>query len=163
MTTQSYKANLIVIRDQIASMRIVKCRMAHERFVGSTVPTIPSDDRSHNPFKRVGLCGSDERAERLGCSHSMSRVKLDEALSQLKSRRAVSLRSELNWLTNEIHLLDHRKGQAEASLATASGSCTKQKSMALEEVALLEQEHGAYVERLSVLRDKVLLEIDRII
>ncbi|HKP39048.1 MAG TPA: hypothetical protein VJT71_19475 [Pyrinomonadaceae bacterium] len=162
MPKQSNKEHLTAIRDQIASMRIVKCRMVHERIVGPTLPTNLSEGDAPNHFMRVGLCDPDERNERLGCSHTMSRVRLDEALSQLKSRRAVILRSELNWLNNEIHLLDHRKGKAETTLAMANSSGSKQ-GPAWEELARLEQQHDDYVERIAVLRDEALLEIDKMI
>lgn len=172
MTSQSRKSYLIFLRDQITSLCIVKCRMAHERVVGSADSIQPAVNRGLFPsFKRIGLCNPDERAERLGCSHTMSRSKLDRAISELESKKAECLSYELNWLTNEIHLLDHRKGEAEARLAVAKwdarGGCGEVKGLELvkesEEVKRLERQHDEYVERVGLLRDRVVIEIDKMI
>jgi hypothetical protein len=172
MRQRSRKDYLASIRDDIASMQVVKCRMAHERVVASNALAPPPVDRGplYN-FKRVGLCSPDERAARLGCSHTMSRTKLDTAINELEPEKAGPLGNELNRITNEIHLLDHRKGQAEARLASArleaqGGSVDAQAFEILketQEVARLERQHDEYVERVGVLRDRVVSEIDRLL
>jgi len=171
MTPRARKAYLASLRDEIASLRAVKCRMLHERIVGPTAPQRASVSREplHN-FERVGLCSPLERGERLGCSHTMSRTKLDRAIDELEPEKAEQLRHELNWLTNEIHLLDHRKGAAEGRLALArreeGGRCGEVRTIELiraaEEVERMEQQHDEYVERVGVLRDRVVSEIERI-
>jgi hypothetical protein len=171
MTPKARKAYLASLRDEIVSLRAVKCRMAHERVVGSTAPQSASVSREpiHN-FKRVGLCSPLERGERLGCSHTMSRTKLDRAIDELGPEKAGPLRRELNWLTNEIHLLDHQKGAAEGRLAAArhgaGGGCGEVRTLELikatEEVERLGQEHDEYVGRVGVLRDRVVSELERI-
>ncbi|HYG11973.1 MAG TPA: hypothetical protein VD835_18645 [Pyrinomonadaceae bacterium] len=172
MTPQARKGCLASIRDDIASMRVIKCRMAHERVVAATALSQPPVDRGplYN-FKRVGLCSPDERAGRLGCSHTMSRTKLDRAINELEPGKAEQLGHELNWISNEIHLLDHLKGKAEARLASArrearAGSVDAQAFEILketEEVTRLERQHDEYVERIGVLRDRVVSEIERLL
>src|SRR4051812_7359510 len=93
------------LRAELAALRIVKCRMQHEKFH----PPTPS-----GKLQRIGLCDPATRAERLACSHSTARVKLEHALKHLPPEIAAPLAEELNWLNNQIHLLDHRKGDAEA-------------------------------------------------
>lgn len=172
MTQQSRRASLCLLRDELAAMTIVKCRMAHERVIrlaGSTQPVFSSV--TSGSFKRVGLCSSEVRAERLGCSHTMSRTRLDRAIGELESGIAEPLAYELNWLTNEIHLLDHRKGEAEARLATAeqeakrSGDETRELEPLKESelVRELERKHDKYVERIGVLRDRVVSELNEVI
>lgn len=172
MTPRASKSYLASLRDEIASMRVVKCRMAHERVVESTVASrLPVSCVPLHTFKRVGLCSPGERDERLGCSHTMSRTRLDRAIDELEPERAQQFGHELNCLTNGIHLLDHRKGEAEALLAAAiseagggrDGSGTLEVIKAAEEVARLERRHDEYVERAGVLRDKVVSELDRIL
>jgi hypothetical protein len=146
--------------------------MDHERVVASNAHAQPPVDRGplYN-FKRVGLCSPDERAARLGCSHTMSRMKLDGAINELEPEKAEPLGHELNRITNEIHLLDHRKGRAEARLATArleaqGGNADAQAFEILkeaEEVARLERQHDGYVEQVGVLRDRVVFELDRLL
>lgn len=82
--------------------------------------------------------------------------------------QAGQLGRELNWLTNEIHLLDHRKGEAEARLATArlevgGGLGDAQVLELMEEVARLERQHDEYVERVGALRDILVSEIERML
>src|SRR4051812_35284337 len=93
--------DLAHLRDEIAAGRIVKCRMQHEKFL----PPAPG-----GKLQRIGLCDSATRGERLGCSHSMARVKLKRAIQELPPEVAAPLAEELSWLDNQIHLLDHRKG-----------------------------------------------------
>ena len=99
----------------------------------------------------------------------MSRTKLDRAISELEPGQAEQFGRELNWLTNEIHLLDHRKGEAEARLATmrreAWGGSGEAQALELmeEEVARLEGQHDEYVERVGALRDRLVSEIEKVL
>jgi hypothetical protein len=170
MTQQSRVDYLSFLLNEIAAMSIVKCRMANERIVrlGDSKQPVFSPATSGN-FKRVGLCSPEVRAERLGCSHTMSRSKLDGAIDELGSSVAEHLRHELNWLTNEIHLLDHKKGEAETQQARAERETKVQRedTRALELlkasalVKELERQHDGYVERIGLLRDKVISELDK--
>ena len=153
-------------------MSIVKCRMAHERVVrlADSSQSVFSPGTSGN-FKRAGLCSPEVRAERLGCSHTMSRPRLDRAISELESGIVEPLAYELNSLTNEIHLLDHRKGEAEARQAKAEQEAKRGreeiKELELlkesEIVKELERQHDRYVERIGTLRDRVVSELDKMI
>lgn len=166
------KSYLASLRDDIASLRVIKCRMAHERVVVSNAPArTPVSRGSLYNFERVGLCSPDERAGRLGCSHTMSRTKLERAIGELESEKAEQLGHELNWITNEIHLLDHRKGEAEARLASArqeaGGGSVDGRALEImketEEVRRLERQHDEYVERVGMLRDRVVSEMERLL
>ena len=172
MTQNSCRASLCLLREELAAMTIVKCRMAHERVIrvaGSTQPVLSSGTSAR--FERVGLCSPEVRAERLGCSHTMSRTRLDRAIGELESGIAEPLAYELNWLTNEIHLLDHRKGEAEARQATAEQQAKRgggetrglEPLKESEIVKELEREHDKYVERIGVLRDRVVSELNKLI
>lgn len=172
MTSRVRKSYLASLRDEIASMQVIKCRMAHERVVASAARAQQPVSRGplYN-FERVGLCSPEERAGRLGCSHTMSRTKLDGAINELEPEKAKQLGQELNGIANEIHLLDHRKGEAEARLASArravEGGCGDVRAFEViketEEVKRLERQHDEYVERVGVLRDRVVAELERIL
>lgn len=151
-------------------MSIVKCRMTHERIVRLADSKHPvSSQGTQGDFKRVGLCSPEVRAERLGCSHTMSRSKLDRVIGELEFRIAEHLRYELNWLTNEIHLLDHRKGEAETRRARAEQEAkltsedpkVSELLRASEMVKELEEQHDRYMDRIRVLRDRVISELDK--
>lgn len=169
MTPRARKSYLASLRDEIASLRVVRCRMAHERVVGAVAPARPPGGRGPlHSFERVGLCSPGERDARLGCSHTMARTKLDRAIGELGPEKAEQLGRELNRLTNEIHLLDHRKGEAEARLALARHKAggvrddvsTSEALKEAEEVMRLERKHDEYVESIGVLRDRVVSEIE---
>ena len=82
------------------------------------------------------------------------------------------LSSESNWLNNQIHLLDHRRGEAEKTLARtleeiyrAGGRGHKDTDLTEAENGIqeLERAHGKYVERIGLLRDSVVTQIDKLI
>jgi hypothetical protein len=165
-------------REEIAALRIVKCRMSHERVIrvdGSTPRVICRFPE--NSYQRIGLCSPEVRAKRLGCSHTSARIKLEDAINELNSSGEKGngpgprLSSELSWLNNQIHLLDHRKGEAEKTLARmledayrAGGWGRKSKELMDAENAVqeLERTHDEYVERIGRLRDRVVTEIDKL-
>lgn len=166
------------LRKEIASLCIVKCHMSHERIRGVGKFKLPIVSHFPGNYQRVGLCSPEVRAERLGCSHTTARIKLQDAISELSTGHGNNdgqdseLAIELNWLNNQIHLLDHRKSEAEKNLAKiaeqiyhASNQAdnveelTEAKKVVLE----MEQLHDRYVEQIGVLRDRVLNSLDRLI
>jgi hypothetical protein len=129
-------------------------------------------------YQRVGLCSPEVRAQRLGCSHTSARIKLENAIDELdldgagNSGLGSLLAQELNWLNNETHLLDHRKGEAEKTLArileetyAADDRARTGERLRDAEHAIrgMERLHDAYVDRIGVLRDRVVTELDRLI
>jgi hypothetical protein len=167
------------LRVEIATLCIVKCRMSHERVVRDQSSGLPVACRfPEGSYHRVGLCTPALRARRLGCSHTSARIKLDDAIRVLalsdggNHRTSTGLSCELAWLNNAIHLLDHRKGEAEKRLArildevnAAEASrhrCEKVRE-AEDDVCQMEQLHDEYVERLGRLRDRVIQEIDKLL
>ncbi len=165
------------LREEIVALRAVKCHMSHERIIRAAGSMLPVVGRlPEGAYQRVGLCSQKTRAQRLGCSHTMARIKLESAIDELeagaeeKSGPGSFLRSELNWLNNEIHLLDHRKGEAEKAIAlfetySASdrGGQVERLKEAEEKVREMERLHDQYVDRMAILRDRVVTEMDRLI
>lgn len=167
---------LRLMREKISNLSIVKCRMAHERVVLNADNGLPVSCRfSKSSYQRVGLCTPEVRGARLGCSHSSARIQLDDAINLLymaceeTSASGSLLRLELAGLNNAIHLLDHRKGEAEKQLAriieeSPGGGKSETESEKLREaeneIFKMEQLHDDYVERIGKLRDRVILEID---
>lgn len=160
---------------EISALSVVKCRMSHERV--RTEGALPVVSRLfEGSYERFGLCSPELRAQRLGCSHTAARIKLQNAIDRLNiagaSGDGASLGDELNWLNNQIHLLDHRKGEAEQILARAaeqthragaSERAPKELIEARNAVGELERVHDEYVELIGALRDKVAHELERLI
>lgn len=179
MKSQKSPNLLCSLREEIATMSTMKCRMSHERVIRDQVSGLSVICRfPEGSYQRVGLCAPDLRAIRLGCSHTTARVKLDDAIKVLGMSEAMDkayvsvLSRELRWLDNAIHLLDHRKGEAEKRLARirdeVCGTSEREKKgekvrKAEKEVGEMEQTHDEYVERLGHLRDKVISEIDKLL
>jgi hypothetical protein len=171
--------HLYFLREEIAALCVVKCRMSHERVIRAGEPMLPVICRyTESNYERVGLCGPEVRAKRLGCSHTSARIKLEDAINELNTRDEEGnrlgrlLSSELNWLNNQIHLLDHRRGEAEKTLARmledayrAGGWGHKGKNLieAENRIQELERAHNEYVERIGQLRDRIIIEIDKLI
>ena len=122
-------------------------------------------------YQRVGLCSPEVRAQRLGCSHTTARIKLQDAIKELNTgnaesdAQASSLGAELTRLDNQIHLLDHRKGEAEKNLAKIEeiyrhidGSLKEAEARSV--VLEMEHLHDQYVEQIGALRDRVVNELN---
>jgi hypothetical protein len=179
MKTREYLDYLSSLRREIGSLSVVQCRMAHERVLIVPDSMLPVVCRfPEGAYKRIGLCSSETRAQRLGCSHTMARTRLAAAIIELepadeRGGTALSfLRDELHFLDNEIHLIDHRKGDAEKALARiledSSGdarqvAAREKLRSAEQDIQALERLHSRYVHRIGVLRDKIVTEMDRLI
>lgn len=166
------------LREEIVALAAVKCHMSHERIIRAAGSLLPVVCRfPEGAYRRVGLCSPETRAQRLGCSHTMARIKLESAIDELETGAGEEsvpgsfLRSELNWLNNEIHLLDHRKGEAEKTLARIleeygavdGAGQAKRLREAEAKVRELERLHDEYVDRIGILRDTIVTEMDKLI
>lgn len=166
------------LRERLAALQVVKCRMVHERLRWEHGQLVRIHRGEPEPvLARLGLCRAEVREQRLACGHTMARHHLHQALRDLHEDGVLSepeyvqLDQELNAVGNEIHLLDHRKGDAErwyavlaegqaiADLETAESCIALEKAAA--EVRALESEHDRYVEQLGAWRGRLLQLIDR--
>jgi hypothetical protein len=150
---------LIELRDRIAAMYASPCGMAHE-----SIPSGPDGKplrSAHSPsgFGRTGICPAPLRAKHLGCSHTMARYLLRDALLRLPGGEG--LLGELHELEQAISLLDHRRYDAESRLAAAIQAQEAGATAAAErDIAALVMEHRGYVARAARLREDVLHRID---
>jgi hypothetical protein len=166
---------LHLLREEIAALSVVKCHMSHERIRRAGELMLPvASSFPEGSYQRVGLCSPEVRAQRLGCSHTTARIKLQDAINELNTGDAKSaaqrssLGGELTWLNNEIHLLDHRKGEAEKNVAKLEelyrvvDRSHKEAELleARKVVREMERLHDHYVEQIGALRDKVVNELD---
>lgn len=174
----NHLCRLYSLREEIATLLVVKCRMNHERVIRVGESMLPGACHiTESTYERVGLCRPEVRAQRLGCSHTSARIKLEDAINALNmrsdegNRLRQQLHNELNWLDNQIHLLDHRKGEAEKTLARlledtdGTGVPNRRATELLEaenELRELERVHDEYVERIGRLRDRIIIEIDKL-
>lgn len=173
---------LISLRTEIAELLVVKCRMSHEQIIRTAGSNLPVTSRTSGSYQRIGLCDPETRARQLGCGHTMSRYRLEAAISEVgagnqeRAGQGALLGCELNGLINEIHLLDHRKGEAEKFLAIAleeahcadseeggTGGGDERLKIAEGAVREIEERHDEYVSRIGELRDKVVAEMDNLI
>ncbi len=149
--------------------------MSHERVLSEPGSILPIRSKLFmGNYERIGLCSHEARAQRLGCSHTTARINLATAVEELfrETHLATAWSQELNYLDNEIHLLDHRKGEAEAMLARTREEFVRaaeparlnaKLAQAAREVHDLELLHDEFVDRMSTLRDRVIGEIDRVL
>src|SRR5437588_11848017 len=87
---------------EISALSVVKCRMSHERVRREGEPLRPVVSRLfEGSYERIGLCSPEVRAQRLGCSHTTARIKLQDAIDRLsvggESGEGTLLGNELNW------------------------------------------------------------------
>jgi hypothetical protein len=133
--------------------------MAHE-----SIPAGPDGDpvrstRSPSGFARAGLCPEAGRAANLGCSHTMARYVLRDAIMQVPGEGDGAVVAALHELEQTISLLDHRRYEAESRRASAKLAGADD-APGEREIAILIAEHRACVMRAGELRDDVLRRID---
>jgi hypothetical protein len=179
MKPQNRLDHLSSLREEILALCAVKCHMSHARVIREADSMLPVVCRfAEGNYQRIGLCSPEVRAQRLGCSHTTARIKLGSAIKELdtgvedNSEPGSIFSYELNWLNNEIHLLDHRKGEAEKTLAkileeaygardrAPTGERLREAEAQIRE---MERLHDEYVDRIGALRDRVVTETDRLI
>ncbi len=152
------------LREEVASLQAVKCRMYHEKMqlknglpVSAAVPAAV--------FERVGFCSPAIRAKRMACAHTTARYVLRDAIQELQrldSRNESMYQhwcNELNTVEDTIHATDHQKGQVEKEYATllsktsATPTQLAQKQQLIEQ---LEQTHSQCVDEMEQVRQRIL-------
>ncbi|HLL47814.1 MAG TPA: hypothetical protein VK399_13970 [Longimicrobiaceae bacterium] len=171
--------SLRALREQVASLQVTRCRMFHERVrvENGAVLRVSRGEPEPSPV-RIGLCSPEVRARNLACGHTMARYVLLDAVRALHAAgrlpRAAHdpLEQALESVCNGIHLLDHRKGDAERQLALSSerehrsrgepaeDEATGEAARSAAEVRRLEEQHDAYAEQIRELQGAVLAHLD---
>jgi len=116
---------LSVLRDELASLRVLPCRLVHERVIVDANGIQRRDGAVENDpgMVRVGLCSKAVRDKQLSCAHTRARIVLDKAIVQtaaqglLSAPEAAQLRAELQRIDHAIHMTDWDKSRAEVSYA----------------------------------------------
>jgi uncharacterized small protein (DUF1192 family) len=157
------------IRERIARLQVVACRLAHERACWEDGGIVRQQVGGEDILVRP-LCGTNVRRRRLACAHTSARYAAERALLDLRKAGALgedacaAFLRELHALGHQIHLLDHRKGDAEKALALAAETARLAEDAAADAVRdaaqslvrTMESEHDGYAERLRDWRDRVL-------
>lgn len=159
--------SLRTLRDRVAALRVTRCRMSHERVRIENGSVLRVSRGEPEPaLVRIGLCSPEARARNLACGHTMARYVLLDAVQalhtagRLPSGACDSLRQGLESVSDAIHLLDHRKGDAERDLALRSEGKDAPRGEAAAEVGRLEEQHDACAERIRELQGAVLAHLD---
>ncbi len=149
--------HFIRLYEQIAELKVVKCRLTHERVKIDPQTKLPIPHVLPDTYARIGLCSPEERKIRLACGHTMARYLLQEAVTIMDGDES-ALRSELDEVTNKIHSLDHQKGDAEKYFAQLVEQKCVQKELesAAAQIEEIEIQHTDCVEKIGKLRNKIL-------
>ncbi len=164
---------LIESREQLKRLKVIHCRMAHERVLIDRKSRLPvAGTLPDVEFERIGLCDAAKRFENPACSHTMARYPIENTLNILDERGEYSeWRAELNDLNNTIHLLDHEKGEVEKQLARIikkireaeqieADFLIKEQTFINERIVGMEQRHSVCAEKIEKLKNKILAAID---
>lgn len=114
-----------ILRDELASLRVLPCRLVHERVIVDANGIRRRDGavESDPGMVRVGLCSKAVRDQQLSCAHTRARNVLDKAIVEsvaqglVSAREAAQLRAELKRIDLAIHMTDWEKNQAEVRYA----------------------------------------------
>jgi len=162
---------LIELRENVAALKAVKCRLHHEEIPFDPATNLPAPlPLAEQGFHRVGFCPPELRRERLACGHTMSRYVLRDALDMLEEmggdpQKLELLRREVETVGARIYDLDIGKGMAERRAAELAMERRDQgepehTEHQRHEVRAIEAEHDACVMRIAELRDDVLRHLD---
>ena len=152
---------LLALRARIAATRMAPCAMAHEAILVGPDGAPRRSAQTQSGYLRSGLCPEGKRATHIGCTHTMARYALQDALRHLPGEGRDDLAAELQRLEDTIGILDHRRHDAECRRAEALiGAAPDAASAAEAEIARLIAEHRTCGERAVVLRDEVLRRLD---
>jgi hypothetical protein len=168
---------LLEVRDELNRMAAVKCRMAHERVLIDPQTKLPVAGISPEmEFRRRDLCPAAKRNTNLACSHTMARYCMAEALDVLEQtgNNRADWRAELDNLNNLIYRLDRRKSDAEKQSAQIVKNLSEaeenmKKILLIEQnsingqIAVIERDHNNCVERIEILKHKILAALDSVI
>jgi hypothetical protein len=157
---QHDRQTLLAWRMRLSALRAPACGMAHEGVrSGPDAKPLPNV-RSPSGYARIGLCPETVRAGHIGCSHTMARYLLRDALAAIPGTDNAPLLRELDDLENAISLLDHRRYDAETRLARALDNGSAKAGAERRAIDDLVGEHRSYVGRALALRDAVLQRLD---
>jgi hypothetical protein len=152
---------LVALRARIAATRMVPCAMAHEAILVGPDGAPRRSAQTQSGYLRSGLCPEGKRATHIGCTHTMARYALQDALRHLPGEGRDALVAELKQLEDTISILDHRRYGAEIRRAEAMlGAAQDAVTAAEAEIARLIAEHRACGQRVMALRDEVLRRLD---
>lgn len=171
--------HLIDLRENVAALKAVKCRLYHEevRHDGETGKPIPPRLPDEG-YTRIGFCSPELRRQRLACGHTMSRYVLRDALIALSvvlpgAAPYDELHHDLEKIGGDIYEFDIAKGRTErhktdllvelerrsdagedvAALGTDIGQVE-------QEIAAIEIGHGLCVDRVARLQRVILGHLD---
>ena len=175
MTADSSLNALLDLRERLAALRVVRCRMVHERVrLEDGMPQREDRGDAEPSMVRMGLCKSEVRGRNLACGHTMARYVLLDAVHALHAAGTLSesehahLFLAVEHVANDIHRLDHRKGAAEKYLAltlerktlTPGGDGDDEATHAAAEVRQIEWQHDVYAEQIRALQNVVLAHLE---
>jgi hypothetical protein len=161
--------SLRTLREQVASLQVIRCRMVHERVrVEDGVVLRVSRGGAEPGLVRLGLCSPGVRGRNLACGHTMARYVLFDAVHALPDAIRDPLLEALESVHNAIHLLDHQKGDAERQLALSSemknelceGARASETPRWASEIKRIEQQHDLYAEQIREIQAGVLAHLD---
>ncbi len=153
--------------EKIAVLKIVKCRLNHERIRYDKKTDLPlAGCLPEFGYTNIGFCPPEIRAQRLACGHTMARYELENALSHLASNgvEIENLQTDLREVTNRIHRLDHQKGFAEKHLAQLvekkysepENDLTEAIEQAKFSIRDIEDQHDECAEKIGQVRDLII-------
>jgi hypothetical protein len=154
--------SLRTLRDQVASLRVIRCRMVHERVrVEDGVALRVSRGGAEPGLVRLGLCSPEVRGRNLACGHTMARYVLFDAVRALPDATRGPLLEALESVHDALHLLDHQKGDAERRLALSSEMKNGLETARwASEVERIEEQHDLYADRIREIQAAVLAHLD---
>lgn len=116
---------LLSLRERIASLQVLPCRLAHEQVVlQDGLALRRSQGMGIEPaLVRAGLCPGALRVRQLSCAHTSARNALMRAIetmgkeSVLAEEDAERLKADLQRISDSIHETDWNKNASEARYA----------------------------------------------
>lgn len=162
------------LREQVASLQVLSCRLLHERVVVEDgVARRRSQGIGLEPLLvRIGLCSKQVRSRQLSCAHTLARDVFARAIATSEQQGVVSgeeanrWRDDLQRISHAIHSTDWAKSAAEIRYAqlqeqeAADGGAAASLQDIQWQLNELADRHQASVEELRRMHQQLLARID---
>lgn len=140
----AHRETLISWQRRVAALQAPACGMAHEaiRFGSDAMPV--GDPSSSTGYARADICPVALRSGHVGCTHTVARHALRDALRAIPGGGDEVLLRELVDFEGAIGRLDHRRYNAETRRARAVEGGTAAETAAAERPSMISSPNTAF-------------------
>lgn len=164
--TKNDLEHLAQLREQMASFRVVPCRLMHEEVIQLLDNELPaSGDFAELTVRRRGFCVPALRRQLLGCAHTSANDAFSRLADTAYATGALGDMEKPSSVLSEIILriyqMDHEKGRLEKRFALANHQNDSRMLLSIQhDIAAVIARHDAAIAELECYRNYLLTQLN---